>query len=81
MRYASNTVTACYLPEGITDAALLTMLMHDYNIVAAEGRGRLAGKCFRIGHMGYVTTQDIDAVLAALQQALPRLGFQPASVL
>jgi len=29
MRYASNTVTACYLPEGITDAALLTMLMHD----------------------------------------------------
>ena len=81
LQHASNTVTACYLPEGITDAALLTMLMHDYNIVAAEGRGRLAGKCFRIGHMGYVTTQDIDAVLEALQQALPRLGFQPASVL
>ena len=57
------------------------MLMHDYNIVAAEGRGLLAGKCFRVGHMGYVTTQDIDEVLAALQQALPRLGFQSAGVL
>jgi len=31
--------------------------------------------------MGYVTTKDIDAVLEALQQALPRLGFQPAGVL
>jgi len=54
--------------------------MHDSNIVAAEGRGLLAGKCFRIGHMGYVTAKDIDAVLEALQQALPRLGFQPTGV-
>ena len=55
LKHASNTVTACYLPESITDSALLTMLLHDYNIVAAEGRGLLAGRCFRIGHMGYVT--------------------------
>ena len=47
----------------------------------AFSSGRGAGKGFRIGHMGYVTTQDIDAVLEALQQALPRLGFQPAGVL
>jgi len=62
-----------------TDAALLTMLMHDYNIVAAEGRGLLAGKCFRIGHMGYVTEKDIDEVLNALELALPRLGYSPIS--
>ncbi len=36
---------------------------------------------FPIGHMGYMTAQDIDAVLEALRQALPRLGFQPAGVL
>jgi aspartate aminotransferase-like enzyme len=47
----------------------------------AEGRGLLAGKCFRIGHMGYITEKDIDDVLAALQQALPRLGCKPAGVL
>lgn len=79
LKHASNTVTACYLPDGVTDAALLTMLMHDYNIVAAEGRGLLAGKCFRIGHMGYVTEKDIDDVLNALKLALPRLGCQPIS--
>jgi aspartate aminotransferase-like enzyme len=80
LKHASNTVTACYLPDGVTDAALLTMLMNDYNIVAAEGRGLLAGKCFRIGHMGYVTEKDIDDVLNALKLALPRLGYKPTGV-
>jgi aspartate aminotransferase-like enzyme len=80
LKHASNTVTACYLPDGVTDTALLTMLMNDYNIVAAEGRGLLAGKCFRIGHMGYVTEKDIDDVLNALKLALPRLGYKPTGV-
>ncbi len=79
LQQASNTVTACYLPDGVTDAALLTMLMNDYNIVVAEGRGLLAGKSFRIGHMGYVSEKDIDEVLNALGLALPRLGFKPIS--
>jgi aspartate aminotransferase-like enzyme len=80
LKHASNTVTACYLPDGVTDDALLTMLMNDYNVVAAEGRGLLAGKSFRIGHMGYVTEKDIDDVLNALKLALPRLGYNPTSV-
>ena len=79
VKYASNTVTAAWLPEGITDQALLSMLRDDYDIIAAEGRGRLTGSVFRIGHMGYVSEQDIDEVVAALKQALPRLGFVPAT--
>ena len=77
-KYASNTVTAAYLPEGIKDEDLLNMLRDDYDIIAAEGRGLLAGRVFRIGHMGYVSTEDIDDVLAALKEALPKLGYQPA---
>tara|TARA_B100000029_G_scaffold226784_1_gene224559 strand:- start:5782 stop:6894 length:1113 start_codon:yes stop_codon:yes gene_type:complete len=75
--HASNTVTAAYLPEGITDESLLGMLRDDYDIIAAEGRGKLAGKVFRIGHMGHVTTEDIDGVISALKDALPKLGFTP----
>ena len=77
-KYASNTVTAAYLPEGVKDQDLLDMLRDDYDIIAAEGRGRLAGRVFRIGHMGYVSSEDIDAVFAALKEALPKLGYQPA---
>ena len=77
-KFASNTVTAAWLPDGITDEALLSMLRDEYDIIAAEGRGVLAGKVFRIGHMGYVTTEDIDGVLEALKDALPKLGFKSA---
>jgi aspartate aminotransferase-like enzyme len=76
-RYASNTVTAAWVPEGITDEALLSALRDDYDIIAAEGRGLLAGRVFRIGHMGYVSTEDIDDVFDALRDLLPKLGFEP----
>ena len=79
VKHASNTVTAAWLPEGVTDEALLSMLRDDYQVVAAEGRGQLAGQVFRIGHMGYVSESDIDDVTAALREALPRLGFVPAA--
>ena len=79
-RFASNTVTAAFVPEGITDEALLSMLRDEYDIIAAEGRGLLAGRVFRIGHMGYVTKEDIDGVFDALREALPKLGYSPVPV-
>lgn len=72
---ASNTVTAAWLPEGITDEQLLGRLRDDCNIIAAEGRGLLAGRVFRIGHLGYVTEKDIDDVMTGLRHVLPSLGF------
>ena len=79
LKYASNTVTAAWVPDGITDQALLGALRDDYDIIAAEGRGILTGKVFRIGHMGHVSEEDIDGVINALRDALPKLGFQPKS--
>lgn len=77
---ASNTVTAAFVPEGITDQALLDSLRDEYDIIAAEGRGLLTGRVFRIGHMGHVAKEDIDDVFNALRKALPKLGFEPAKV-
>jgi|TARA_Y100000817_G_scaffold179568_1_gene140317 aspartate aminotransferase-like enzyme len=79
-KFASNTVTAAWVPEGITDEALLSCLRDEYDIIAAEGRGLLAGKVFRIGHMGYVSKEDINDVFLALKEALPKLGFAPSKV-
>ena len=78
--FASNTVTAAWVPEGITDEALLATLRDDYDIIAAEGRGLLTGRVFRIGHMGYVSKEDIDDVFGALRDALPKLGYEPVKV-
>ncbi|MFQ6028859.1 MAG: pyridoxal-phosphate-dependent aminotransferase family protein [Dehalococcoidia bacterium] len=73
---ASNTVTAVKIPEGV-DGRKLVGLMHDEeHVVLAGGQGKLAGRIFRIGHLGYVTQEHIEEVVATLQRVLPRVGFK-----
>ena len=79
-RYASDTVTSIHGPEGVNLGDLLKLLRTEYNTVLAAGQGpMMLGKVFRIGHMGYVSEADIDAVLDALREALPRVGFAGAA--
>jgi aspartate aminotransferase-like enzyme len=74
--YASNTVTAVHVPEAVDAGKLLGLLRTEYNTVLAGGQGpAMEGKVFRIGHMGYVSEQDIDGVLETLGEALPQVGF------
>ena len=42
------------------------------------GHAELAGKIFRIGHMGDCTEEEIQGVFDALEQVLPKIGFAPA---
>ena len=74
-RYASNTVTAVRVPDGVEGSALNKMLREEYDVVVAGGQGKLAGQIFRIGHLGWASEQDLEATLDALRAALPRLGF------
>jgi aspartate aminotransferase-like enzyme len=69
-RFASPTVTTAYLPEGVNGTALLRALDERHGVVLAGGQGNLTGKIFRIGHMGWVIEDDLDAVLQALKVEL-----------
>ena len=73
--YASDTVTAVKMPDGVDAQRLMEMLRVEKNVVIAEGPGKLAGKIFRIGHMGHVTEGDIEEALDAISWALPKVGF------
>ncbi len=73
--HASNTVTAVKLPEGIDGAKLLRKMREEHGIVLAGGQRELSGKIFRIGHLGWVTEQDIEVVLEKLKLTLTELGF------
>ena len=77
-RYASNTVTAIKVPEGIDGKDLNKMLREEYATVVGGGQQHLAGKIFRIGHLGFVQESDIEAVIEVVGKALPRLGFSPS---
>jgi aspartate aminotransferase-like enzyme len=74
-RYASNAITAIKATKGLDSKKLLKILREEYDTVLAGGQQRLDGQIFRIGHIGYVSEQDIDAVVTALKAALPKAGF------
>ena len=77
-RYASDTVTAIKVPDGITGAAVSKRLREQHNVVIAGGQGKLAPSIWRIGHLGYLDESEFTACFAALQQALVAEGFSPA---
>ncbi len=78
-KYASNTVTAVSAPAGVDANNLRKILLNEHEIVLGGGQQRLDGKIFRIGHLGMVTEEDIEAVISALKVALPKAGFRSGS--
>ncbi|MBI4266967.1 MAG: alanine--glyoxylate aminotransferase family protein [Chloroflexi bacterium] len=73
--HASNTVTAVAAPAGVNPDKLRKTLREKYQIVLAGGQGKLEGQIFRIGHLGWVTEAEIEAIIAALKAELPNAGF------
>ena len=74
-QFASNSVSAVKVPEGVELSKLRGKLRSDRNIVVAGGQGSLSGKIFRVGHMGYITDEDVAEVMSGLKIVLPEVGF------
>ena len=73
--YASNAVTAVAATNGLDTKRLLKIMREEHQVVLGGGQQSLDGKLFRIGHMGWVTEDDIEPVISALKVALPEAGF------
>ena len=68
-----GTLTAIYLPEGVTYGRLHDALRaRGFVIYAAQEA--LRHQVFRLANMGQITEADIDRFLAALHEALAELG-------
>ena len=74
-KYASNTVTAIAAANGLDIKKLRKVMKDEHQIVLAGGQQHLDGKIFRIGHLGWVTEDDIETVISALKESLPKAGF------
>jgi len=77
-QYASDTVTAIKVPDGMTGATVTRRLREEHDVVIAGGQGKLAPHIWRIGHLGYLDESEFEACFAALQQALVAEGFSAA---
>jgi len=78
-KHASNTVSAIAGSNGLDINKMRKILREEYQIVLAGGQQQLDGKIFRIGHLGWVTEDDIKAVMSALKVVLPQAGFGSVS--
>ena len=54
---------------------LLKIMRVKYGVTLAGGQGKLAGKIFRIGHIGYFGIFDIIIAISALEFALKEQGY------
>ena len=68
--HASNTVTAITAPEGLAVKPFLKVLREEDHVILQNGQGKLEGKIFRIGHMGFVHQTDIDGALEAVNRRM-----------
>jgi len=68
------SLTAVVAPPKVDSENVLSTYSTSHNITIAGGQGKLKGKVFRLGHMGYVAEFDVMTALAALEQVLRELG-------
>lgn len=72
----SDTVSVINVPEGLTDTQILDIMRDDYNILIAGCFDILAGKVFRIGHMGEnANIRDVAETLSALDKTFKKLNY------
>ncbi len=70
----SNSITSVDAPDGI-DTGLINKTFRDvYGMSIVGGQGKLKGKIFRIGHLGYVDGSDVILAIATLEMVLHRVG-------
>ena len=75
--HRSDTVTAVHSPTDTPEKLkeLLGQLRVKHGLILAGGQDDLAGKIFRIGHLGWVGDADVYSILSLLEQGLVELGL------
>ena len=75
-KWHSDTVSAILVPEGIDANNVLKTAYYRYNTSLGTGLNKVAGKVFRIGHLGALDEVMIGGVLFAVEMALQGLRRQ-----
>jgi alanine-glyoxylate transaminase/serine-glyoxylate transaminase/serine-pyruvate transaminase len=71
--FLADTLSVVEYPEGIEDISFRSQLS-DRGVVVAGGLGDLAGKVFRLGHMGNLSPAQVYFALNAVEDTLSAMG-------
>ncbi len=75
----SDTVTAVLTPTGFDANELRRVALERYNLSLGQGLGPLAGKAFRIGHLGDLNEPMVLGALATIELAMRETGMSHRS--
>jgi alanine-glyoxylate transaminase/serine-glyoxylate transaminase/serine-pyruvate transaminase len=73
-REHSGSLTAVLLPAGQDADAVRSLILERFDMSLGTGLGRLAGKVFRIGHLGHLNDLSLAGTLAGVQMGLQLAG-------
>ena len=68
----SNTLTAVLLPDGHDADTFRAVVLDNFNMSLGNGLSRLAGKVFRIGHLGDFNDLMLVATLGGIEMGLSK---------
>jgi alanine-glyoxylate transaminase/serine-glyoxylate transaminase/serine-pyruvate transaminase len=75
----SNTVSAVKVPEGVDARTVIDLAFKRYDLSLGGGLGELAGRVFRIGHMGDVNDLMVLGALSGVEMAMRDVGIRVAA--
>ena len=75
-KWYSDTVSAIMVPEGINGAEIISRAFRRYNLALGAGLAKVAGKLFRIGHLGDLNELMLLGAIAGAEMAMLDVGVK-----
>jgi aspartate aminotransferase-like enzyme len=66
----SGAVTAVKAPPGLSSSVIIQEFRQKFDSIISDGQGEMAGRIFRIAHLGYYDIADLFALVAELELIL-----------
>jgi alanine-glyoxylate transaminase/serine-glyoxylate transaminase/serine-pyruvate transaminase len=74
-KWYSDTVSAVVVPEGFNAAHVIDVAFRRYNLSLGAGLSKVAGKVFRIGHLGDLNELMCMGAIAGAEMAMLDIGI------
>jgi alanine-glyoxylate transaminase/serine-glyoxylate transaminase/serine-pyruvate transaminase len=71
----SSSLTAVLMPEGFDADEFLALILEKFDMSLGIGLGKVKGKVFRIGHLGYFNNLMLAGTLAGLEMGYSLAGI------
>jgi alanine-glyoxylate transaminase/serine-glyoxylate transaminase/serine-pyruvate transaminase len=75
-KWYSNTVSAIMVPEGFNGTEVVRTAYRRYNVAFSIGLAKVAGKLFRIGHLGDLNELMMLAAINGAEMAMRDIGIK-----